>query len=164
MHIAPSVFQHKDDAERFLADLKDRAAKFALELHPAKTRLIAFGRFVAEQRRARGEGRPETFDFLGFTHICGTKRNGRGFQLRRKTKLKRRWATVQRIGEEQRRMRHEPIDEQGRRLARMLEGHYAYFAVPTNIAAVRAVRHHVKIRWYLSLRRRSQAGGCRGGA
>jgi RNA-directed DNA polymerase len=149
-------FQHKGDAERFLADLKDRFAKFALELHPAKTRLIAFGRFVAEQRRARGEGRPETFDFLGFTHLCGTKRNGRGFQLRRKTKLKRRWATVRRIGEEQRRMRHEPIDEQGRRLARMLEGHYAYFAVPTNIAAVRAVRHHVKIRWYLSLRRRSQ--------
>ena len=149
-------FQHERDAGQFLADLKDRLAKFALELHPDKTRLIAFGRFIAEQRRARGERRPETFDFLGFTHICGAKRNGRGFQLRRRTKLKRRWATVRRIGDELRRMRHQPIDEQGHRLARMLAGHYAYFAVPTNIEAVRAVRHHVKVRWYLSLRRRSQ--------
>lgn len=149
-------FQHQRDAQHFLADLKERLAKFALDLHPDKTRLIAFGRFVAERRRARGEGRPETFDFLGFTHICGTKRNGRGFQLRRKTKRGRRWATIRRISEALRRMRHEPIDEQGRQLASMLEGHYAYFAVPTNIAAVRAVRHHVKVRWYLSLRRRSQ--------
>ena len=149
-------FQRQGDAERFLANLKERLAKFTLELHPDKTRLIAFGRFVAEQRRARGERRPETFDFLGFTHICAAKRNGRGFQLRRKTKLKRRWATVRRIGEELRGMRHQPIDDQGRRLASMLMGHYAYFAVPTNIEAVRAIRHHVKVRWYLSLRRRSQ--------
>jgi len=149
-------FQHQSDAEQFLTDLKDRLLKFALELHPDKTRLIAFGRFVAERRRARGEGKPDTFDFLGFTHICGTKRDGRGFQLRRKTKLKSRWGAVQRIGEELRRMRHEPIDDQGHRLASMLEGHYAYFAVPTNIGAVRAIRHHAKVRWYKSLRRRSQ--------
>jgi RNA-directed DNA polymerase len=149
-------FQHQGDAEQFLTDLKDRLSKFALELHPDKTRLIAFGRFVAERRRARGEAKPETFDFLGFTHICGTKRDGRGFQLRRKTKLKSRWGAVQRIGEELRRMRHEPIDDQGHRLASMLEGHYAYFAVPTNIGAVRAIRHHAKVRWYKSLRRRSQ--------
>jgi RNA-directed DNA polymerase len=149
-------FQHQSDAERFVAGLKDRLLKFALELHPDKTRLIAFGRFVADRRRARGEGKPETFDFLGFTHICGTKRDGHGFQLRRKTKPKSRWGAVQRIGEELRRVRHEPIDEQGRRLASMLEGHYAYFAVPTNIGAVRAIRHHAKVRWYKSLRRRSQ--------
>jgi RNA-directed DNA polymerase len=149
-------FQHERDAARFLDDLKERLTKFALELHPAKTRLIAFGRFVAEGRRARGDARPETFDFLGFTHICGTKRNGRGFQLRRKTRRKRKWATIGKVGEELRRMRHEPIDEQGRRLASMLEGHYAYFAVPTNLDAARAVRHHVKVRWYLNLLRRSQ--------
>ena len=149
-------FQHQADAERFLAELKVRLTTFDLELHPDKTRLIAFGRYVAEQRRARGEGRPETFDFLGFTHICGLKRNGRGFLLRRKTKCASRWAAIQRISEELRRMRHEPIDEQGWKLARMLEGHYAYFAVPTNIEAVRSFRHHVKIRWYRSLRRRSQ--------
>jgi hypothetical protein len=139
-------FQHQSDAERFVAGLKDRLLKFALELHPDKTRLIAFGRFVADRRRARGEGKPETFDFLGFTHICGTKRDGHGFQLRRKTKPKSRWGAVQRIGEELRRVRHEPIDEQGRRLASMLEGHYAYFAVPTNIGAVRAIRRHAKVR------------------
>jgi RNA-directed DNA polymerase len=149
-------FQHRGDAERFLADLKDRLAKFALELHPDKTRLIAFGRIVAERRRARGEGRPETFDFLGFTHICAAKRGGHGFQLRRKTKRGRKWATIRQIGEALRRMRHDAIDKQGRRLAGMLEGHYAYFAVPTNIEAVLAVRHHAKVRWYLSLRRRSQ--------
>jgi len=149
-------FQHQKDAERFLADLKERIAKFALELHPDKTRLIAFGRFVAEQRRARGEPRPETFDFLGFTHICGAKRNGRGFQLLRKTRRRSKWGAIQKIGEKLRQMRHEPIDEQGRKLAGMLEGHYAYFAVPTNIDTVRALRHHAKVRWYLSLRRRSQ--------
>jgi RNA-directed DNA polymerase len=149
-------FQHEGDARRFLADLHERLARFGLDLHPAKTRLIAFGRFAADERRVRGERRPETFDFLGFTHICGQKRNGRGFQLLRRTRCGRKWASVQRIGEAMRHMRHAPIDEQGCRLARMLEGHYAYFSVPTNLGAVRAVRHHVKVRWYLSLRRRSQ--------
>jgi len=149
-------FQRLDNARQFLADLRSRLAKFGLDLHPSKTRLIAFGRFVAERRAARGEGRPETFDFLGFTHICGTKRDGSSFQLWRKTKRARKWATIRRIAENLRRMRHDPIDEQGRRLAEMLRGHYAYFGVPTNISALFAVRHHVKVRWYLSLRRRSQ--------
>ncbi|WP_421779259.1 group II intron reverse transcriptase/maturase [Ferruginivarius sediminum] len=149
-------FQRLDTARQFLTDLRVRLAKFGLDLNPAKTRLLAFGRFVADRRAARGEGRPETFDFLGFTHICGTKRDGRGFQLWRKTKRARKWATIRRIAEDLRRMRHDPIDEQGRRLAAMLRGHYAYFGVPSNIAALFAVRHHVKVRWYLSLRRRSQ--------
>jgi RNA-directed DNA polymerase len=154
-------FQHRGDAALFLRELKERLAKFALDLHSDKTRLIAFGRFVAAQRRRRGEGKPETFDFLGFTHICGTKQAGAGkaaqhFQLLRKTKRKRKWATIQKINKELQRIRHDRIDEQGRHLARMLEGHYAYFAVPTNINAVCAVRHHAKVRWYLSLRRRSQ--------
>jgi RNA-directed DNA polymerase len=154
-------FQHQGDAALFLRELKERLAKFALDLHPDKTRLIAFGRFVAEGRKARGEGKPETFDFLGFTHVCGSKRTrsgsaGRRFQLLRRTRRKRRWATIQTISKELRRMRHDPIDEQGHRLAGMLKGHYAYFAVPTNIDSVRAIRHHVKVRWYLSLRRRSQ--------
>lgn len=154
-------FQRRADATRFLDELKERLTEFALDLHPDKTRLIAFGRFIAEQRQARGEGRPETFDFLGFTHICGVKQSraekGRSsFQLLRKTRRKRKWATIRTIKMELSRIRHEPIDEQGRRLASMLQGHYAYFAVPTNIDAVRAVRHHAKVRWYLSLRRRSQ--------
>ena len=154
-------FQRRGDATRFLDDLKDRLARFALDLHPDKTRLVAFGKFVADERRTRGQGRPETFDFLGFTHICGVKRSKDGksrnsFQLLRRTRRKRKWATIRAIKMELQRIRHEPIDEQGRRLAGMLAGHYAYFAVPTNIDAVRAVRHHAKVRWYLSLRRRSQ--------
>jgi RNA-directed DNA polymerase len=149
-------FQHRTDAERFLDDLKERLATFGLSLHPDKTRLIEFGRFVARDRERRGEGRPETFDFLGFTHICGSTRDGKRFQLKRKTKRKRKWATIRMIMEELRRIRHTPIDEQGRWLATVLNGHYAYFSVPTNIAAVRALRHLVKVRWFLSLRRRSQ--------
>lgn len=154
-------FQRQADALKFLDDLKERLATFALDLHPDKTRLIAFGKFVAEERRARGQGRPQTFDFLGFTHICGVKRTKDGksrnsFQLLRRTRRKRKWATIRAIKTELCRIRHDPIDEQGRRLAGMLNGHYAYFAVPTNIDAVYAVRHHVKVRWYLSLRRRSQ--------
>jgi RNA-directed DNA polymerase len=149
-------FQHPGEAERFLRDLKERLAKFALEVHPAKTRLIEFGRFAAERRAKRGQGKPETFDFLGFTHICGTKLGGQGFQLRRKTKRKRKQALLNEIAAKLRCTRHDPIDEQGRWLASVLRGHYAYFAVPTNIASVRALRHQVKVRWFLNLQRRSQ--------
>ncbi len=149
-------FQRRTDAERFLNDLKERLAEFALSLHPEKTRLIEFGRFVAEERIRRGEGKPETFDFLGFTHICGLSRNRKRFQLKRKTKRKRKWATIRNIVEELRRIRHSPIDEQGRWLAAVLRGHYAYFAVPTNITAVRTLHHLITVRWFRSLRRRSQ--------
>jgi RNA-directed DNA polymerase len=149
-------FQFEGDARNFLRDLKERLAQFGLELHADKTRLLAFGRFVAKNRALRGLGRPETFDFLGFTHICGVTRDGGHFQLQRKTKRKRKWATIQRVGLELQRIRHSPIDEQGRWLATVLKGHYAYFAVPTNMDALRALWHHVKVRWYLSLRRRSQ--------
>jgi RNA-directed DNA polymerase len=148
-------FQHKPDADKFLDDLRKRLATFALEVHPKKTRMLEFGRFAAERRAKRGAGKPETFDFLGFTHICGTKRDGKGFQLRRKTKRKRKQALLNEIAEKLRRIRHDPIDEQGRWLASVLRGHYAYFAVPTNLPSVRALRHQVKVRWYLNLRRRS---------
>jgi RNA-directed DNA polymerase len=115
-------FQHRADAERFLHDLTERLATFALNLHPEKTRLIEFGRSAASDRIRRGEGKPETFDFLGFTHICGTMRDGRRFQLKRKTKRKRKRATLQRIVDELRRIRHSPIDGQGRWLATVLRG------------------------------------------
>jgi len=149
-------FQHQKEAELFLQHLRERLRKFALELHPEKTRLIEFGRFAAERRLRRGEGKPETFDFLGFTHICGFKRNGTGFQLRRKTKRKRKQDLLNKLAAELQRIRHQPIDEQGRFLATVLRGHYAYFAVPTNLPRVRALRHQVKVRWFLNLRRRSQ--------
>jgi RNA-directed DNA polymerase len=149
-------FQHHQDATRFRSDLEARLATFGLSLHPEKTRLIEFGRFVAENRKARGERRPETFDFLGFTHICGAKRNGRGFQLWRRTKHKQRWTALREINLELQRIRHWNIDLQGQWLASVLKGYYAYFAVPTNIESMRTFRHHVKVRWWNNLRRRSQ--------
>ena len=106
-------FQHRRDAERFLSDLKDRLAQFALSLHPEKTRLIEFGAFAAERRKKRGEGKPATFDFLGFTHYCGTRKDGAGFQLGRRTQRKRMRAKLKEITETLRRVRHRPIDEQG---------------------------------------------------
>jgi len=149
-------FQHRQEALKFLEDLKGRLAKFSLELHPEKTRLIEFGRFAVERRAARGLRKPETFDFLGFTHICGHKRGQVGFQLRRKTKRARRWDTIRRIHEEIKKRRHDPVNVQGHWLRTVLRGHYAYFSVPTNLATVRSLRHHIKVRWYLSLARRSQ--------
>ena len=149
-------FQHRQQAEQFLSDLRERLAKFALDLHPEKTRLIEFGRFAVERRAKRGEGKPETFDFLGFTHICAVKREDRSFQLRRKTMCKRKQAFVNEVSETLRRYRHAPIDEQGRWLSTVLRGYYMYFSVPTNLSCVRAVRHQIKIRWFHNLQRRSQ--------
>jgi RNA-directed DNA polymerase len=149
-------FQNKKEGERFLADLRERLAKFALTLHPEKTRLIEFGRFAALERQKRGQGRPETFDFLGFTHICGEKVGGRGFQLWRKTKRGSLKAKIKEVKEELRRRMHASIKEQGEWLNSVLRGHYAYFAVPTNSRALSAFRYHVVIRWMKSLRRRSQ--------
>jgi RNA-directed DNA polymerase len=106
-------FQHRHDAERFLSDLRDRLAQFALSLHPEKTRLIEFGAFAAERRKKRGEGKPETFDFLGLTHYCSTTRGGAGFQLGRRTQRKRMRAKLEEITGTLRRVRHRPIDEQG---------------------------------------------------
>lgn len=149
-------FQYRSEAVHFLEDLKRRLAKFGLTLHPEKTRLIEFGRFAAKRRAERGVRRPETFNFLGFTHICATKRDGWSFQLRRKTQRKRRWSFLHRIGQELDERRHEPVNDQGRWLGSVLRGHYAYYSVPTNITTVRNVRHYIKVFWYLSLLKRSQ--------
>jgi RNA-directed DNA polymerase len=149
-------FQHQTDAERFLIELKARLAQFALSLHPEKTRLIEFGKFAADRRSRRGLGKPETFDFLGFTHICETKADGSGFQLWRKTIRKRLKAKVREIKEELRRHVHASIAEQGRWLGSVMRGYFAYHAVPTNLMAISAFRHHVIVRWLRVLRRRSQ--------
>jgi RNA-directed DNA polymerase len=149
-------FQHQRDGERFLADLKERLAKFSLALHREKTRLIEFGKFAAERRARRGLGKPETFDFLGFTHICGEKTHGKGFQLLRKTARKRLKTKLREVKDELRRHMHASINEQGQWLAHVMRGHFAYFAVPTNSAALAAFRHHLILRWIRRLRRRSQ--------
>jgi RNA-directed DNA polymerase len=148
-------FQYLGDAQRFLNELRQRLAKFNLELHPDKTRLIEFGRFAASNRKERGLGKPETFDFLGFTHVCGKTKDGR-FWLRRITIKKRLRAKLKQVKAELRRRRHWPIPEQGRWLASVLRGHFNYYAVPGNSHAIRAFRDEVTRLWRQALRRRSQ--------
>ena len=148
-------FEHREDAERFWADLRDRLAKFSLELNAEKTRLIEFGRFAAERRKARGLGKPETFQFLGFTHACGQSRKGR-FKLKRITDSKRMRAKLNALKGKIKRRMHLPIPEQGRWLASVLRGHYQYYAVPDNSEALRAFRRQAVWHWLRALRRRSQ--------
>jgi RNA-directed DNA polymerase len=148
-------FEHEDDARRFLEELRGRFAKFSLELHPGKTRLIEFGRHAARKRAARGDGKPETFAFLGFTHICAATRNGR-FWVRRKTDSKRMRAKLKVVKDQLRQRRYLPLPEQGRWLASVVGGHQAYYAVPGNYKAVHAFRTQVTRHWHQALRRRSQ--------
>jgi group II intron reverse transcriptase/maturase len=148
-------FEHRGDAKQFLYDLRKRFAKFNLELHPDKTRLIEFGRFAAGNRSERGLGKPETFDFLGFTHICGKGRSGQ-FWLRRITIAKRMRAKLVEVYGQLKRRRHLPIPEQGKWLASVLRGHFAYYAVPGNNRAIQSFRFEVTHRWLKALRRRSQ--------
>ncbi len=148
-------FQHRSDAERFLRELRERLARFALGLHAEKTRLIRFGHFAAEQRRERGLGKPETFNFLGFTHICGKTRAG-GFLLKRRTMRKRMRAKLREVKIELMRRRHLPIPVQGLWVASVVRGHFAYHAVPTNIDSIAKFRDRVVRHWRHALRRRSQ--------
>jgi len=150
-------FQHREDAERFLAELRDRFAKFGLELAPEKTRLIEFGRFAAHNRERRGLRRPETFEFLGLTHICAKTKAGR-FKLKRVTSKKKMRAKLKSVKAEMRRRMHHPIPEQGRWLASVLSGHYRYYAVPDNGKALRCFRWRVMRHWRHALGRRSQKG------
>jgi RNA-directed DNA polymerase len=149
-------FQYADDAKRFLTDLHRRLEQFALKLHPLKTRLVEFGRFAAWNRARRGVGKPETFTFLGFTHICAQKRDGKGFQLWRKSERRRLKATLREVAEKLNHNPHTPIPEQGRWLGSVVRGFYAYHAVPTNLHALSAFRYHLTRYWLRALRRRSQ--------
>jgi len=148
-------FEYRQDAERFWADLRERLAKFSLELNADKTRLIRFGRFAAQQRKERGLGKPETFQFLGFTHICGRTKAGR-FKLTRITDKKRMRTKLSKVKAELIRRRHLPIPDQGRWLASVLRGHCNYYAVPDNSKAINAFRFRIIGHWLAALRRRSQ--------
>ena len=148
-------FEHEADARRFLDAIRARFAGFALSLHPDKTRLIEFGRHAAANRRKRGLGKPETFDFLGFTHICGQSRRG-GFLLKRKSRRDRMRAKLRAVKEELRKRMHQPIPEQGQWLKQVVAGFFNYHAVPTNSRALAAFRYHVTVLWLRTLRRRSQ--------
>src|SRR6202011_3168192 len=148
-------FQHKNDARGFLDEMRERLAKFALSVHPEKTRLIEFGRFAAERRERRGLGKPETFNFLGFTFICGKTRGGK-FKIKRKTRRDRMRAKLKMIKAEMWRRMHQPIPTQGKWLWYVVQGYFNYHAVPTNARALAAFRHHVIDLWRRTLRRRSQ--------
>ena len=148
-------FEHESDARRFWDAMRRRLEEFSLSLHPDKTRLIEFGRYAADRRAQRGLGKPETFRFLGFVFICGRTRKGK-FQLKRKSRRDRMRAKLSEIKEELRRRMHQAIPEQGRWLAQVIRGYFAYHAVPTNFPALSAVIHHIKRLWLRTLRRRSQ--------
>ena len=150
-------FQNQTEAERFLRELQERMKKFNLELHPEKTRLLEFGRFAAQNRKERGEGKPETFNFLGFTHICGKTRRGR-FTVRRQTIRKRMQAKLNDIGQELRKRMHDSVEEVGQWLKAVVGGHIRYYGVPTNSAVLRNFRDRVSRLWRKMLGRRSQLG------
>ena len=151
-------FQSKLDAERFWAELKERFGKFGLELHPEKMRLLEFGPFAAENRRRRGQGKPETFNFLGFTHICGKKRSNGRFTAVRQTIRKRLQAKLGEVKAELRRRMHEPIPKVGTWLRSVVGGHIRYYGVPMNSPALHVFRFQVGWLWHRALSRRSQKG------
>jgi RNA-directed DNA polymerase len=148
-------FQHKAEAERFLAALRERMEQHSLALHPDKTRLIEFGRYAAERRRERGLGKPETFNFLGLTHIAGRDQRG-AFQLKRITRRDRLRLRLQAIKEELQRRWHASVAEQGRWLNQVVRGYFNYHAIPTNLNALKSFRGAVRRLWWQALRRRSQ--------
>jgi group II intron reverse transcriptase/maturase len=150
-------FEHRVEAEQFLAELRERFAKFGLELHPEKTRLLEFGRHAAENRRRDGLGKPETFNFLGFTHICGKTRKGR-FTVLRRTMRQRLQAKLKEVKTELRRRMHEAIPVVGQWLRSVVAGHVRYYGVPMNSRAIVTFRFQVGRLWYRTLRRRSQRG------
>ena len=148
-------FQHRYEAERFLAELRERFAHFDLQLHADKTRIVEFGRFAEQNRRQRGEGKPVTFNFLGLTHICGRTRKG-NFTVLRQTMRQRQQAKLRSLKEELRRRMHTPIGEQGAYLRSVLSGHFRYYGVPMNGPALTSFQEAVGRLWWRTLRRRSQ--------
>jgi len=151
-------FQHEAEARRFLEIMRARLKEFSLSLHPDKTRLIEFGRFAAANRKRRGLGKPETFNFLGFTFISGKSRRGH-FLIKRKSRRDRMQAKLQEIKKELRERMHQPIPKQGQWLKQIVTGYFHYHAVPTNSRALARFRHHIAHLWLRVLRRRSQRDG-----
>jgi group II intron reverse transcriptase/maturase len=148
-------FQDRAEAERFLTELRERLRKFGLELHPDKTRLIEFGRYAENNRKRRGERKPETFDFLGFTHRCGRTRKGY-FHVQRETAGKRMRAKLTAIKQQLRIRMHAPVGETGKWLRSVVQGYFNYHAIPGNGRRLRAFRDGVRRLWWLVLRRRGQ--------
>jgi len=154
-------FQVRSDAERFREELTERFRKFQLELHPEKTRLLEFGPFAINNRRRRGEGKPETFNFLGFTHICARKRSNGMFTVLRQTMRKRLQAKLSEVKTELWRRMHLPVPEVGQWLRSVVMGHFRYYGVPMNGRALATFRFQVSRLWHRALSRRSQTGRVR---
>lgn len=148
-------FEHEADARRFWDAMRARFERFALELHEDKTRLLEFGRHAAARRQRQGLGKPATFTFLGFVHICGRSRRG-AFQLQRKTRSDRMRVTLRAVKKKLRDRMHCSLPAQGRWLRSVVKGYFAFHAVPTNGRALVAFRYHVTVLWQRTLRRRSQ--------
>src|ERR1700732_2321660 len=151
-------FNRKADADQFRAELTERMQKFNLELHPEKTRLLEFGPYAIDQRQWRGEGKPETFNFLGFTHICVKKKSNGRFTVLRQTIRKRLQTKLKEVKAELQRRMHEPIPEQGKWLQAVVRGHIRYYGVPLNHPALHIFRFQVGRLWHRALSRRSQNG------
>jgi hypothetical protein len=148
-------FQYRSDAEQFQAELKQRLAKFSLEMHEGKTKLIEFGRFAISNRKKYAEGKPETFNFLGFTHICSKKKNSR-FTIYRKTITKRLRDKIKKVRATLLRERHRPVSEHGAWLRAVMLGHFNYYGVPGNRKALDTFRKQIQRSWLQALRSRSQ--------
>ena len=151
-------FQHRAEAERFWAELQERMAKFGLELHAGKTRLIEFGRFAAQNRKQRGKGKPRTFTFLGFTHYCGTRKSNGRFIVWCKTAKKRMVAKLHQLKAVLRRWMHAPTAQVGGWLKKVVLGYYRYHAVPGNSDRLALFQHRLRVLWRNILFRRSQKG------
>jgi hypothetical protein len=151
------AFENELDARKMLADLTERLVKFGLTLHEEKTRLIMFGKYAAERCQRRGQGRPETFDFLGFTHYCATSRDGK-FIVKRKTQRKRTIRKLKELRIEAKRRMHSPIAKQHEWLSAVLRGHFAYYGLPSNMRSMVSFAYEVKRLWLRALARRSQRG------
>jgi hypothetical protein len=152
----PHGFEMKEDAERFLQEVRDRLAQFGLELHPEKTLLIEFRRNAVQSRESRGEGKPETFNFLGFTRMCGKNRKTGYFVVRRKAVKKRMRAKLQALKEELRQRMHDPIVTTGQWLQSVVRGCFQYYAVPGNTTSLGVFRDRLLGHWRQVLSRRSQ--------
>jgi hypothetical protein len=148
-------FQYPAEADRFLEDFRERLGKFGLELHPEKTRRIEFGQYAELNRKGRGEGKPETFDFLGFTHLSGKNRNGH-FTVKRQTIRKRLRAKLQEIKQQLRRRRHDPVAQTGEWLRSVVQGYFNYHAVPGNLDSLGTFRVRLLRLWRTQLLHRSQ--------
>ena len=151
-------FQYREEAEKFMMELEERLLKYGLEINHDKTRLIEFGRFAEANRKKKGEGKPETFDFLGFTHICSKNPKTGYFIIERRTIRSKMRRKIKEIKEELKKRMHTPVKETGKWLKSVIQGHFNYYGVPGNRSCLSKFRTELSGIWLKILRKRSQKG------